>query len=106
MDRTRFLRTCTILAAGSFLAPRAGWAAAGGPQPQTKPRLWFRGDGDGRIFVSADQGITCKVHAKLGPHFIIHNFIYDNDETRVVLEYKRLQFQLRLTPEGRYRETL
>jgi len=106
MDRSRFLRTCTILAAGSLLAPRAGLASAGVPKPQAKPRLWFRGDGDGRIFASANQGMTWQVHARLGPHFIIHNFIYDEDETRVVLEYKRLHFQLRLTADGRAWETV
>lgn len=103
MDRTRFLKTFSLMAAGSFLVRQPAMAslAQAAPEPRHLQERRFRGAEEGRILVSEDAGATWKVHSQFGPAFTILNILEGPRETYSLVDFKGLHFKLKLSADGR-----
>jgi len=99
LDRTRFLRTCTLLAAGSLLTGQSPLTALAAAAPAT-PAPRYRAGEEGLILVSHNNGATWTVHANLGPHCVVENVRQEDGDTVAYVSYKGLVFKLKLSANG------
>ena len=105
MDRTKFLKTFGMMAAGTVLA-RGGSL---GPilrqpvnptlLPATQPR--FREENPGKILVSKNEGATWLLHANLGPEITVLNITTTPQGTSAYVDFKGLHFTLELSADGK-----
>ena len=108
MDRTRFLKTFTMLAAGSVLGQRLATAgtvkAVLGDQgkPAGTPERRFRGTTEGEILVTEDGGGTWKQHARFGSDCAVLNINQNATDITAYLRGQGGEFTLRLSPDGKY----
>jgi hypothetical protein len=98
LDRTRFLKTCTLLAAASMLGGQPALAAMA--TSAAKPPK-FRAGEPGTILVSQDQGASWTVHLKLGPSYHVKAVQEEGTDTIATIEFKALEFKLKLSADGK-----
>ncbi|BDU71955.1 hypothetical protein [Mesoterricola silvestris] len=119
MDRSGFLKTFGMLAAGTVLArgeslkslarrsldeggaaSRPVQVPAATLEPGTHPPR-YRGETGGRILVTTDAGATWQTHANLGPDIVVIDVLPTAKGTFAHLDYRGLPFRLKLSADGR-----
>lgn len=105
MDRSGFLKTFTVLAAGTLLSQRPALAALRAqpraplaPEPG-EPR--YRGTSDGLVLVTTDNGGSWQVHANFGSEFAVLNVYQAGTDTVAYMRGRGVEFQLGLSADGR-----
>lgn len=99
MRRRRFLQLMGLgsLGAGLQLA-RGAVPAFAAPKPVSAGGRLYRSEG-GRIYVSADGGVTWQQHVYLGPDYVIQRLATDRREAvHATVGYLGRTFELTLAP--------
>ena len=79
-----------------MLVPGSALAAQAAPAPR------FRGTSDGQILVTTNDGATWTLHADFGKAFSVLNIQTVGTDTIALLQYKGLDFKLKLSVDGKH----
>jgi hypothetical protein len=101
MQRGTFLKLAasTTFAAGARLA--FPWAAAAANRPVSYRGLLWRAGGAGKIQMSADTGLTWKLHSDLGHTNSIKKLVVRNNRLHATVGYAGHSFPLVLARDKR-----
>ena len=105
MDRWNFLKTCTMVAAGSVLTQGSAVAETLTYQP-VAAKARYRGTSDGKIMVTENEGASWTVHADFGNQFGVLNSLASGQDTVALVQYRGLQFKLKLSADGKHWVTM